>query len=67
MGFERKMALMFLTCEKGRLERVFPEIGKMIGGTGWDMQESRGDIWSLNLRCIVDICGAYITIKKHSF
>lgn len=24
------MALMFLTCEKGRLERVFPEAGKMI-------------------------------------
>lgn len=46
MGFERKMVLVFLTCEKGRLERVFPEIGKMIGGTGWDMQESRGDFWS---------------------
>ena len=46
MGFERKMALVFLICEKGRLERVFPEIGKMIGGTVWDMQESRGDCWS---------------------
>lgn len=46
MGFERKMTLVFVICGKGRLERVFSEIGKVIRGTGWDMQESRGDFWS---------------------
>lgn len=31
------MTLVFLTCGKGRLETVFPEIGKVIGGRGWNM------------------------------
>lgn len=48
-GFGRKMTLVFLTCGKGRLEtdwRCLPEIGKMTGGTVWDVQESRVDFWS---------------------
>lgn len=40
MGFEREMTLVFLACGKRRLEIVFPKVGKMTGGTGWNVQES---------------------------